>query len=155
MQDTPTPVQLLTAVAVFLREQAMPQLSGHTAFHARVAANAIDIVIRQLQAQPVDEPLELARLHALLGSGKIPRQPDEDELRALNRELCGRIADGRLTLDTPGLADHLWATTLSKLAVDQPKYESYRRIAAGQDRSTRPAHPPRQSDSETNDGLQP
>ena len=28
--------------------------------------------------------------------------------------------------ETPGLSDHLWATTLAKLAVDQPQYGAYR-----------------------------
>ena len=37
-----------------------------------------------------------------------------------------RIAAGELTLETPGLADHLWRTTLAKLAVDQPTYWGYR-----------------------------
>ena len=29
--------------------------------------------------------------------------------------------------ETPGLADHLWATTMEKLAVDQPQYVPYQR----------------------------
>ncbi len=29
-------------------------------------------------------------------------------------------------LATPGLAEHLWAVTLAKLAVDQPTYWGYR-----------------------------
>jgi hypothetical protein len=31
---------------------------------------------------------------------------------------------------TPGLVPHLWRVTLDKLAVDQPGYESYRRVCA-------------------------
>ena len=30
-------------------------------------------------------------------------------------------------LQTPGVAEHLWATTLAKVAIDQPTYASYRR----------------------------
>jgi hypothetical protein len=30
-------------------------------------------------------------------------------------------------LQTPGLADHLWQTTMDKLAVDQPNYAAYKR----------------------------
>ena len=41
-----------------------------------------------------------------------------------------RIRAGELTLETPGLADHLWATTLAKLAVDQPNYAGYRAALA-------------------------
>ena len=41
--------------------------------------------------------------------------------------LAGRIAKGELDLQPPGLADHLWQTTMDKLAVDQPNYAAYRR----------------------------
>jgi len=30
-------------------------------------------------------------------------------------------------LRTPGLSEHLWQTTMDKLAVDQPNYASYKR----------------------------
>ena len=52
MHDTPAPADLLDAVARYLREQAAPQLQGQAAFHARVAANALDIVRRQLALAP-------------------------------------------------------------------------------------------------------
>ncbi len=35
-----------------------------------------------------------------------------------------------MDLETPGLADHLWETTLAKLAVDQPNYWGYRAALA-------------------------
>jgi hypothetical protein len=41
--------------------------------------------------------------------------------------LAGKIASGEADLRTPGLAEHLWQTTLAKLAVDQPNYAAYRR----------------------------
>ena len=48
-------------------------------------------------------------------------------LGELNRALAERIATGEVDLQTPGLATHLWQTTMDKLAVDQPNYASYRR----------------------------
>jgi hypothetical protein len=48
-------------------------------------------------------------------------------LEELNALLSRRIAAGELDLQTPGLAEHLWATTLAKVAIDQPTYASYRR----------------------------
>jgi hypothetical protein len=51
----------------------------------------------------------------------------EGSLLELNRALSERIARGELDLKTPGLAEHLWQTTLAKLAVDQPNYASYKR----------------------------
>ena len=40
MQDEPTPVELIQAVAGFLRADIAPHLSGHAAFKLRVALNA-------------------------------------------------------------------------------------------------------------------
>lgn len=125
MHQRPDPLDLLSAVALFLREQAMPQLQGHAAYQARVAANMVDIVRRQLELTPAAEVQELRRLRELLQC--------DGRLAELNALLCARIADGRIGLHTPGLAEHLWQTTLDKLAVDQPGYESYRRERAAFD----------------------
>ena len=119
MQDPPTTSELLEAVAAFLREVAVPRLSGHAAFHARVAANALDVVKRELELRPAAERDEHARLSALLHA--------EGSVEELNALLSRRIASGELTLQTPGLAAHLWTTTLAKVAIDQPTYASYRR----------------------------
>ena len=45
----------------------------------------------------------------------------------LEREWFDKIAKGELDLQTRGLAEHLWQTTMDKLAVDQPNYASYKR----------------------------
>jgi len=119
MQDSPTVTELLEATSAFLREVAVPQLSGHASFHARVAANALDVVKRELELRPSAERDEHTRLKALLRT--------DGSLEELNSLLSRRIADGELTLQTPGLAEHLWATTLAKVAIDQPTYASYRR----------------------------
>jgi hypothetical protein len=119
MQDPPTVFELLEAAAAFLREVAVPQLSGHSSFHARVAANALDVVKRELELRPAADRDEHARLTTLLHT--------DGSLEELNAQLSRRIADGELTLQTPGLAAHLWATTLAKVAIDQPTYASYRR----------------------------
>ena len=119
MQDQPTAAELIDIVADFIRNHAMPQLQGHAAFHARVAANALDIVKRELQVAAKANAEEHERLKALLGH--------DGSLEELNRELCARIESGEITLATPGLADHLWAITMTKLAIDQPNYSGYRR----------------------------
>ena len=130
MQDAPHPHQLLEAVVRYLRDEALPALTRHgegaLAYQARVAANMLDIARRELLAAPVDEPAERARLQALVGTADDP--PGGADLAALNRRLAEAIAAGRVGTDTPGLAEHLWATTLAKLAVDQPGYETYRRL---------------------------
>ena len=114
MMDQPSIRELVDAVRNFLETRAMPELSGHTAFHARVAANALAIVVRQLDQAENSGAEEQARLTTLLG-----RNGTLDEL---NRELCARIRGGEFTLSTPGLSTHLELTTRDKIAIDQPNY---------------------------------
>jgi hypothetical protein len=125
MQDPPTPSEILATVATFLREVAAAKLPPREAFDARVAANALDLVRRQLalsaEATAQDEA-ERCRLAQLLGT--------EASLQELNQLLCSRIAAGELGLAHAGLMDHLWCTTLAKVAIDQPTYASYQRTLA-------------------------
>jgi hypothetical protein len=118
MQDQPTPGEILAAVARFLKEEVAPATAGHVSFQARVAANALEMMRRQLVLGPVEEAAEHARLRNLLGV--------DGDLAVLNAELSRRIEAGDLDLSSPGLADHLWAVNLAKLAVDQPTYAAYR-----------------------------
>ena len=119
MQDEPTPEELIKAVADFLRNELAPGISGHNAFRLRVSVNALDLVTRQLALAQDSDTAEAARLARLLG--------EEGTLDELNRMLADRIAKGEADLKTAGLAEHLWQTTMDKLAVDQPNYASYKR----------------------------
>ena len=119
MQDEPTPTELIKAVPDFLRNDIAPMIAGHNAFNLRVSINALDLVTRQLTLEQDSDAAETARLSRLLGM--------QGSLTELNRTLADRIANGELDLQTPGLSDHLWQTTMDKLAVDQPNYASYRR----------------------------
>jgi hypothetical protein len=114
MMDQPSMRELVEAVRDFLEQKAMPELKGHTAFHARVAANALSIVVRELERGPQSALGEKKRLAALLGH--------DGTLEELNRELCRRIRSGTFGPDTPGLAEHLTITTREKVAIDQPGY---------------------------------
>lgn len=117
MMDQPSAAELVVAVREFLEKHALPQLSGRTAFHGRVAANALAIVARELEKVPGAADAERQRLVALLGQ--------EGALEQLNRELCRRIRAGHLSPLDPGLARHLVATTLAKVEIDQPGYAGY------------------------------
>jgi Domain of unknown function (DUF6285) len=119
MQDEPTPTELIKAVADFLRSDIAPAISGHNAFKLRVSINALELVTRQLALEQGSDAAEAARLSRLLAM--------QGSLAELNRTLADRIAKGEVDLVTPGLADHLWQTTMDKLAVDQPNYASYKR----------------------------
>ena len=119
MQDEPTPEELIKAVADFLRNDIAPMISGHNAFKLRVSINALDLVTRQLALEQGSDAAEVSRLSQLLGK--------QGSLGELNRVLADRIAKGEVDLQTPGLAEHLWQTTMDKLAVDQPNYAAYKR----------------------------
>ena len=119
MQDEPSTTELTKAVADFLRNDITPLISGHQAFKLRVAINILDLVTRQLTREEGSDAAEVERLRALLGM--------DGSVTDLNRALAERIAKGEVDLATPGLAEHLWATTMDKLAVDQPNYASYKR----------------------------
>ena len=119
MQDEPTPTELTKAVADFLRNDIAPVMSGHNAFKLRVAINMLDLVARQLTLAEGSDAEEAASLSKLLGI--------DGALIDLNHALAEKVASGEVDLGTPGLSEHLWQTTMAKLAVDQPSYGSYKR----------------------------
>ncbi len=119
MQDEPGPTELTKAVADFLREDIAPLVSGQNAFKLRVAINMLDLVTRQLTLEAKSDASEQERLRRLLAM--------DGSLFELNRALADKIAHGEVDLQTPGVGEHLWQTTMDKLAVDQPSYAAYRR----------------------------
>ena len=113
----PPATELLASVAHFLRDDLLPSLSGSHAFNLRVSINALDLVRREIELQAAAEEREHSRLAKLLGRN--------DELEAMRQELCEQIASGKITLDRAELREHLRATTLDRLAIDQPNYSAY------------------------------
>ncbi len=114
MQNAPSAKELVEAVRAFLEDTAMPNLEGHAAFHARVAANALATVERELTLGPKAAEDERMRLEGLLGA--------DGSLEELSRLLAQFIRKGAMTLETPGLREHLWRTTIDKVSIDQPSY---------------------------------
>jgi aminoglycoside phosphotransferase (APT) family kinase protein len=122
LQDRPTAAELLEAVREFLEHDVASSTEGRTAFHARVAVNALGIVERELVLGPsVDAPV-LERLSRLLGRSGTP-----DELVA---DLAARIRDGSLDDRRVGKGDPAADEVVevvrdlvrAKLAVANPRY---------------------------------
>ncbi len=113
----PPATELLASVAHFLRDDLLPSLSGRHAFNVRVSINAIDLVRREIELEAAAEERERRGLAKLLGRN--------GELEAMRQELCEQIASGKITLDQPELREHLRATTMDRLAIDQPSYSAY------------------------------
>ena len=125
-RGVPTTPELVEAVSEFLRDEVMEESSGALRFHARVAANVLGIVERELAGEDAQLHAEWTRLAALLDvRGMAP--DDRETLRAAVREmtttLSARIRAG--DADEGDLAErvraHLRQTTIERLAVANPK----------------------------------
>jgi hypothetical protein len=150
METTPGAAELIEAAIESIRTELLPALTGRAAFQARVVLTVLDTARREVLDAPAADAAELARLRGLLGAdpgigaigvGVAPSgtdaAPRPAELPALRRALCDAIRDGRIDLDTPGLAPHLWADVLARVAIDQPTYPSFLREAAPANDRTR------------------
>jgi hypothetical protein len=138
METMPDAVELVEAAIESLRADVLPAVGGRPAFQLRVVLNVLDIVRRELRGAAAADAAELARLRALPGLGVPPSAPGialgaapADPLPPLRAALCDALREGRIDLDTPGLAAHLWADVLARMAIEQPTYPSYLREAAG------------------------
>jgi|FLYL01.1.fsa_nt_gi hypothetical protein len=124
MQDYPTYQQLLEAVAGFLEAEIVPSAPGARGFHARVAANVLRIVRRELETEEQALADEWRRLDDLLGTE--PKPPTlaalRDALRRRTEELCARIRAGEADSGewAGRVFDHVRRTVRDKLAVSSP-----------------------------------
>ncbi len=109
----PRTEELVEAVAGWI-DGIRPGLDPRNAFLARVAANALATVRRELTQGPAAEAAAVAQMSELLGRA--------GGYADLNDELCARIRAGELTVETPGLLDALRAMAFDQLAIDQPNY---------------------------------
>lgn len=106
--DLPDAAGLLEAVREFLERDAMPALDGRLRFHARVAANALAIVQREIELGPAQAEAHRARL-ARLGFGS-------------DAELAAAIRDGRADDRYHEIAAAVRETVRDKLLVANPRY---------------------------------
>jgi hypothetical protein len=128
VNDRPSAEELLRAVRRFLNDQVVPALSGPARYHARVAANVVAIVAREIETEESHLRGEWQRLGQLLTLAGEPA-PDRDALRAgvteRSRELARRIRTG--DADSGPWRDqvmaHLCCTVDDKLDVARPPRE--------------------------------
>ena len=125
MQDRPTFDELLAAVEHFLDTEIVPNVPGSRGFHARVSANAIRIVRRELALEDEQLAAEWAGLDALMGVAQRPegRQNLRTELRNRNESLCAKIRAGEADEGGPAerLRAHMRAVVRDKLRVSDPE----------------------------------
>ena len=121
MRTIPDAVELLDIIAQFLREDVAKNTVAPTNFYAQVAANAIDIVRREITQGAKADTVAIERLRKLL------IMPD-GKLEEMESMLAEWIREGRMTADSPGLLEYLWQSTLAEMAIDQPNYATYKHL---------------------------
>ena len=127
MQDRPSVPELLEAVRAFLVEDVVPALEGPRQFHARVAANVLAIVGRELAGEDASLVSEWRRLSELLG-GASETPVRLQALRAAVRDgtaaLAERIRRGEADAAPfrARVRAHVRATVEDKLRVANPRF---------------------------------
>lgn len=134
MQDRPTVDELLAAIEHFL-DDVVAESAGAQRFNARVAANTLRIVRRELAQEEEQLHTELDGLERLLGSkvgaanasghaAASSVQVLREEVAARTEDLCRRIRRG--DADTPPARDavraHVRATVENKLRITNPRW---------------------------------
>jgi hypothetical protein len=112
--DRPGALELLEAVQEFLQERAIPKLSGHAAFEARVATNLLAIARREIEEGPRLLEEEAADLERLLQRKGTPE--------ALEAELVDLIRDGDPGSRREDLMAHLRRRAEGRLRIANPRY---------------------------------
>lgn len=120
VQPRPTAAELLAIVAEVLERDIVPALDGPVQHHARVAANLVAIVERELRLAPGAAINELAAVDSLLQTDLA----DLDEARArLATALRGGMADD------PEVATKVWDVLMKvardDLSISKPGHDSW------------------------------
>jgi len=110
----PRTEELVQSVALWI-EQIRAGLDPRNAFLARVAANALATVGRELAQGPAAEAVAERLMGEVLGK--------TGSYAELNTELCARIRAGELTVESPGLLAALQVMARDQIAIDQPSYK--------------------------------
>jgi len=123
MQDRPTAVELLEALAGFMRDRAENARDRWERFQFQVAANSIGIIKRELELEDGLTRTEWAGLDGLLGAESMPE--GHAALAARLNERNAELAEGIRRGDFDGEAEdrllpHLWETVANKVRIASP-----------------------------------
>jgi hypothetical protein len=128
MQDRPTEIELVEAVAQFLEEEVIPVTTdSRLRFRLLIAINVLRIVQRELEAGEAPLKLEWRQLISLLGRSTQAPPLSVSALRValqeLNQELCRRIRAGEAEGSWgEAVFDHVDQAGVEKLRVTNPHY---------------------------------
>lgn len=127
MQDRPTSIELLEAAADFVDRELVPAIEGARQFQARVVANVMRIVAREIQLEDPAVRTEVKALARILGRD-APHIHSLDDLRKASglmaEELSARIRSGEA--DEPARRAEVLAVVRQsvedKLRIANPRY---------------------------------
>tara|TARA_B110000305_G_C19435539_1_gene638722 strand:- start:1372 stop:1746 length:375 start_codon:yes stop_codon:yes gene_type:complete len=117
MINPPSKEDLIVSIIEFLENDVIQELKGQKRFHAHVAKNSLNIVLRQLKLEEVSSEKEKDRLSKILKTDKT--------IKEMNKILCSKIDNNNIDIENNELIDHLFKTTMEKLEIDQPNYSSF------------------------------
>ena len=117
MNNPPSKEELIISIINYIENDVISELKGQKRFHAHVAKNSLNIILRQLSLEEENNSKERKRLEEIL---KI-----NGDLKELNRILCEKINNDEINIKDNNLIDHLYKTTMEKLSIDQPNYSGY------------------------------
>ena len=117
MNNPPSKEELIISIINYIENDVISELKGQKRFHAHVAKNSLNIILRQLSLEEENNSKERKRLEEIL---KI-----NGDLKELNRILCEKINNDEINIKDNDLIDHLYKTTMEKLSIDQPNYSGY------------------------------
>jgi len=117
MNNPPSKEELIISIINYIENDVISELKGQKRFHAHVAKNSLNIILRQLSLEEENNSKERKRLAEIL---KI-----DGDLKELNRILCEKINNDEINIKDNDLIDHLYKTTMEKLSIDQPNYSGY------------------------------
>lgn len=105
---TPTTLQLVEAVREFLQNEVMPATDGQLSFHARVAANVLRTVERELAGEAEDDAWAMEQLRSVGVSSEA--------------ELADLVRSAPSLASLASVVDVLKALTRARLQASNPAY---------------------------------
>ena len=117
MNNPPSKEELIISIINYIENDVISELKGQKRFHAHVAKNSLNIILRQLSLEEENNSKEKKRLTEILKF--------DGDLKELNRILCEKINNDEIDIKDNDLIDHLYKTTMEKLSIDQLNYSGY------------------------------
>ncbi|HEX4981397.1 MAG TPA: DUF6285 domain-containing protein [Ilumatobacteraceae bacterium] len=127
MQQPPTAAELLATVVEVLSDEVVPVLTGPVQHNARVAANLVAIVERELRLGGDAAKRERAAIAALLDVDVDVDSNGTGDLATLRARLAAELRGGMADDDTTN--ERVWHTLMSvvrdDLAIAKPGHDAW------------------------------